>query len=531
MTRAGSRRRLVGLSAGGVLVAVAAIITILIVSSSSATEPPATGAAKIVPADALAYVHVSLDRSRPAVTQGLRLAAGLPNWLAMPDDVVRRLAAMTDVDPDVFLTSARSWIGREAAIALLGGPGSVADTLIVLAVRHPQAAQRFLTQSSPGASGKVRGVSLLSYAGGTYAALLPGYLVLGQRASVIAAIDVASGATPSLAGSPLYQRAAASEPAGRVVDAYAPAGGLTRLLAARTGALSALGTLLDTPGLAALTMSLSPATGGADIQVHSVYTGARGQSRPATFDPTLLSVIPSDVTLLLDGEDLGRLAPRLLAAGAAAGVGGAVAPLLRHLGSALAAEGVNVAGIVSLFHRETAVAVISATSHPALVIVAHTRDAAAARLQLAALEPALEDLFPPATSGPGGAAVFTQHQVAGVNIYQLQLAPGLELDYGVFHQLIVVSTSDSAIAALARGGAPVTANPTYQSVLGSSSGRIGSLVFLDFSQLIRLGVQTGVAHGASFAQLRPDLERIQAIGLRSTGGGNESTSELYLRIP
>lgn len=514
--------------AGAVAALLALIAMIVVVASSGgSSRPPATGAAFVVPDDALAYVHLSLDASRPTVTQAEALSRRLPGFAAARDALYARLGAITGLSASTFVTDARRWIGPEAALALLNTPSNRAGTLIVLAVRNRRAAARFLAQTAA-AAGRSGGIALFGYPGGADAALLPGFLVVGQPASVRAAIGAHTSPATSLARSPLYDRAAAAEPADRVLDAYLPAVGLTRLFSQRAGVLGALGTLLDPPGMAALTISLSPTSDGARAQVNSVF-GA-GRARTPEFSPSLPALIPSGAAVLLDVHGLGAVAPRLLAAGAVAGVGGGVGPLLTRLGAALAAEGVEVGRLVALFDQETAVAVTAVQAHPALLIVARARDPEAARVDLASIEPALASLFPPAANGPGGAPVFTGHQVDGVSVHQLQLAPGLELDYAVFRGLIAVSTGTAAIAELIRRAGSLTNDPSYQAVLGGSPGRVGSLVFLDFSQLIRLGVQTGVAHGASFSLLRPFLERIQAIGLRSTSGRNESTSELYFKI-
>ena len=62
----------------------------------------------------------------------------------------------------------------------------------------------------------------------------------------------------------------------------------------------------------------------------------------STFTPTLQTVLPTGSTLMLDVRDLRRVAPELLKAGALAGIGANVGPLLDRLGAALTAQGVNV---------------------------------------------------------------------------------------------------------------------------------------------------------------------------------------------
>src|SRR5205085_5839464 len=126
-------------------------------------------------------------------------------------------------------------------------------------------------------------------------------------------------------------------------------------------------------------------------------------SRPTLFSPSLGSEIPSRSMLMLDVTGLDKIAPRVLNAGAAGGVAGRIGPLLQRLGTALGASGFNAQDIVSLFHGESVVAITSNGHKPSLVIVARTRDETRTKAALAALEVPLQELFPPASAGPGQA--------------------------------------------------------------------------------------------------------------------------------
>ena len=57
-----------------------------------------------------------------------------------------------------------------------------------------------------------------------------------------------------------------------------------------------------------------------------------------------------------------------------------------------------------------------------------------------------------------------------------------------------------------------------------------SLIYLDLARLLTLGEQTGLASSARFKLLQGDLDKVQAVGLTSTHGPDESTSELTVRI-
>jgi hypothetical protein len=507
--------------------------------------PPATGAAALVPSDALAYIHLSTDPTRPAVKPALRLAGRFPDAPTLIAGLNNRLGEILsppgapvgtfDFDRDV-----RPWLGKEAAFALLNTPSTTAGSLIVLDVRSRPRAQAFLDRSGATPVRVYRGVTELRYRPGTVLAFVGHYLALGQRSSVKSAIDAARGSSRSLQGNPAYQSAASAEPADRVLDAYISAAGLRRVLAPRGGVLRALATLLLKPAVEGTTISLAAARGGARVTVHSALdpTLARLSGPPAPlFTPALTSLLPARSPLVLDVKGLSRSAPTVLAATASAGIAGRIGPLLHRLGTALVSEGVDVHKAVSLFSGETAVAMAppapssnGASRGSALVIVTRTAHQEATRQLLASLQGPLAQLFPPPSTGPGQAAEWSDVQVAGVNVHQLSIAPGLQLDYAVFRGLVVVSTSLRGLGDVARHARSLAHQPAYRAALGAAPDRVTSLLFLDFSQLLSLGEQMGLTRSPRLSALRPDLEKIQATGLASTRGEADTTAELFLQI-
>ena len=341
----------------------------------------------------------------------------------------------------------------------------------MLDVRDQAKAAAFVRAHGAIAAGSYRGTALLAYRTGLQLAFVSHYLVLGQDASVRAAIDVAGGRTSSLAASGVYQRAIAAEPPGRVLDAYASLAGVRRLLAPQGGVVGAIGSLLYQPALQGVALSLTPTAQGARMQIHSALDPSLTRlSPPATsvFTPTLESVMPAGAILVFDVAGLDRVAPSVLNAGAAAGVAGGLGPLLSRLGTALTAEGVNVKQLTSIFHPETAAAIVPHAGRPALVLVARTRNAAQTRTELASAEAPLEQLFTPtSSSGPGKVPVFNDRAVDGITAHQLQLANGFELDYAVFRGLVVISTSLDGVAAIADRSHPLASDPGFRFALGA----------------------------------------------------------------
>ena len=363
------------------------------------------------------------------------------------------------------------------------------------------------------------------------------FLILGQPASVRAAIDAGTRHAPSLAADATYRRASAGEPADRVLDAYASLAGVRRLLADQGGAIGALGSLLSQPALQGVAVAVTPTPQGLVLRVHDALdpTLAHVNSTPAMpFTPTLQAVMPAGSSLMLDVTGLDHVAPRVLDAGASAGVAGGIGPLLSRLGTALKSEGVNVADIVSIFDREAAVAIVPNGSSPTLVIVARTPDQARTQTELAQLEVPLAQLFAPAGKSSQSAPVFNDRTVDGVTAHQLALTTGLQLDYAVFHGLVVIATGLPGIAAVAQGGHTLAADPAFRAVLGARPRRVTSLVYADPGQLLNLGSSTGLTGSTTITAVESELRKIAAIGLVSavTGTSNtDSTTQVTLQVP
>jgi len=532
------RRRRIGLVAAvlAVLVAAAALALAL---SGSGEAPPATGAAVVVPADVLAYVHLSTDASRPAVRRAQALARRFPDYPLAYAAVINRLTAIVGGGSGSadFGAGIRPWLGKEAALALLDTSGASASSVIVLDVRDRARARKFVASAGAVRLTTDDGVGVLRYRSGTELAFVRHYLVVGPDAGVRAAIAAGTGKARSLAEDPSYERASAGEPAGRVLDAYLPAAGMRRLLEPQGGVAGAIGALLDRPTLAGTALSVSATASGADVRVHSALdassrtrAGRFGSGSGASgFTPTLQSFLPAGSTLMLDVDGLDRYAPTLLRAATTAGIAGSVAPLLGRLGSALSSEGVNVHRIESIFGGETAVA-LSPGPSPALLIVARTSNQAATRAELASLEAPLTALFPAPSSGPGQIAGIGDQQVGGVTVHELGLGPGLQLDYAVFDGLAVVSTSVSAIDEVAGRSHSLADEKAYKTALAGRPDKVSSVLFTDFSQLLSLGEQTGMASSTRARGLLEDLAKVRTIGLSSTSGDSDTTMELHLEI-
>jgi hypothetical protein len=514
-------------------VAAALVVVVIIVliagSGGQAASPPATGAASVVPSDALAYLHISTDQSRPSVTSALALAARFPGYRTLRDGLLSRLGATGPGIAVDFARDVRPWLGKEIALAVFDTPTTTAGSLMIVGIGNLRQAKRFVAGLPADGSASYQGTTITGHPRALDTAFVGRYLVIGHSAGIRAAIDVAARRSPSLRGDSNYRRASAGEPVARAVDGYLSAAGVTRLIASRPGVIGALGALLYQPTLQGLAFSLTPASGGVQVREKSVLNPQLTRAAPESFTPSLVAAAPVGAALFLDATGLNRIVPHVLST---IGIGAQIPKLLTKLGVALTAQGVNVQqNIVSLLRRESAVIISTHAGKPVVTVVARTPNPSVTRTVFAELEVPLERLFAPAGSAAGQAPLFNQVTIAGVTAHQIVLVPGLQFDYAVSGHEVLVSTSLDGIAAVLHHASSLVDRPAYRQALGNHPVRVTSLLFLDLNQLLSLGEQTGLISGTRYRALKPDLQRVHAIGMETTSGEAETTAELFLQIP
>ena len=517
--------------AAALALVVLAVFALRACGGDEAGKPPAARAARLVPADVLVYVHLSTDGSRPAVARALALAGRFPSFPRARDAALSRLSrAGTGVS---FDRDVRPWLGDEAALALLNTPGATAGSLIVLDITDRRRAEDFLRRvAGPPRPARYRDTPILDY-GNASAAFVDGDLAIGQVADLRKAIDAAAGRTPSLAKSPVFRRAASDLPAGRVADVYASPDGVTRLLAPQGGALGAAGALISQPGLQGVALALTPEDAGARITVRSALDArvTRQTQRARPFEPKLIGSVPAGAMAYLGLTRLDRAASRLLAAGVAGGgAGRQITQVLQRLRSDLVRRaGVDLRrDVLPLFQGEVALWLAPAIPAPILTLIAATDDEDATREAFARLQQPLARLL----AQPGGQVpTFNEVEVDGAQAFQLRLGPGIEVNYAVFDGRLVISTSLAGVRAVKRRDGSLADDASFRATLGDRPEQVTSLVFLDFSQLLRLGERTGLNDSRSYLAIRRDLEQVEAVGAAASGGDTESTTELFIQIP
>ena len=120
--------------------------------------------------------------------------------------------------------------------------------------------------------------------------------------------------------------------------------------------------------------------------------------------------------------------------------------------------------------------------------------------------------------------------VAGHPARVLKAGP-ITIVYAVIDDRLVISTSTAGIAAVARKGDHLDQQDSFKSVAGDAPGEVSSLLFLDFTELLRAGRADRPGRFARLPSVRDDLQKVRAVGAWSSGSGDESNAEINLSIP
>jgi hypothetical protein len=462
------RRRLVaaGVAVGMVVVLVVAVIAVAGGGDGGSAKPPASAAARLVPADALVYVHLSTDPDRAQTRDATKVAESFPSWRALRDGIVQRLQA-----PGCDVATKALKNADEAALAIFDtGSSAQANSLVLVDTG----------KEHPGAKQQACGSLSSAYVGT--------FLAIGQpeSLSIAAKLQKADG-KGSLAQAAGPKTELAALPEDRVADGWLSADGLRRLLAPQGGLLGAAGVLFDQATLKGAAFGVEAKGDTAKLTVKSRLDPSLKGSAEAgfkPFKPTLASSVPADAMAYLGVSNLAPALQRLLAAA------GSSSKTIEQLARSLDAP------LLKVFPGEAAVVLTEATPAPILTILAHAKDAAGARKALDGLPAAVRKT----------------------------------LSTAIWDGKVAVSTSPKGIAAVKAGGKRLTDTENWRKAVGNHPESLSSLLFLDFTRLLKLGEATGLDESSAYQAARADLREVRAIGARTTGDDSESTAEISLLV-
>lgn len=511
-----ARRRYAAAALAVLLAAVLVFAVVRALGGAGGDAKIAGDAARLVPPDAFVYVHLSTDSDRDGTQRALELVRRFDAWPRLRDGILRRLSVRgeaRDIEP---------WLGDEVALALTSGTGETAGSLILLDVDDRVKAQAFVDRAgaNTGPASEHRGVRIQRY-GSVVAAFVGDTLALGQPETVRAAIDLDKDRRPSLATAPQYRQALDGLPEDRVADAYATADGLRRLLIPAGGVLGTAGVLLDRPGLQATAVALREGEPGARLQVHSLASPPANSQAFRPFTPELPGEVPKSALGYVGVKGIDRAGGRLFQAAGTTALAGLATAARQALGGAQAAQAQRE--LLATLRNEAAVVVLPGIPAPTVGLIARAADEAATRA-------ALQRLARVAPRALRGAKVGTQ-TIAGERATVLRTGSGLRLVAAVFDGKLVVGTGPEAIARAKDPDGGLAGTDAFGEVVGGLGSDVSSVVFLDFSQLLKLGEQTGLNDSRAYLAVKSDLNRVRAVGARSSGREGDTTAEILLSIP
>jgi len=482
---------------------------------------PEDHAAELVPADALAYVHVDLDPDSDQMELAGDVADATP---VLSEQLVSRalalLPGLADT-PAQFDSEVRPWFGDELAVAILGGPRGP-ERVVLIEASDSEGASRF-------AAGVGRGVASEE---------VGGFLVLGSGDGIRAVTGAANGG-----GEPLSADATATEardrlPAERFAEAWISPEGAQQLVAASRGQLATLTPLISPGATEGVAASLGFDEDGYAVAIRSTLNAERASATPGffaafpSFEPQLAERLPADTLGYLGFDDPGRTIRALLtqASAQAPGIAGGFEALVRRLRKE---GGVDVEGdLLDALDGEAALSILPRAQEqeqlglPFVELVADDVDDEAARRALAALQAPLAA----AASRDVQAPVFEQQDVEGVEAHSLQLSPTIDLTYAVFDGVAAIATDPQGIADLASDNGGLDEADRFDAATDELPDDISLLAYLDLHDLVAIGERMGLAEDPLYATFAGDFRSLEALGLAVTSSEDELSTDVRLQV-
>jgi Protein of unknown function (DUF3352) len=508
--------------------------------------PATDDAVKLVPGDALVYVHADLDRSTSQYQLASSLAARIPTLSAQIISPFAATIPGTGGMPG-FVSDVRPWLGDEAALALLPARGPP-QQIELLAVGDDRGAGRYRRRLEGRAprTRPYRGIDIELGRGGVASAIVNGFLVVGTRAGVRQVIDAgtgAKGATP-LASAPAASRVRDELPANRVADAYLSPAGVAAVAGRATGILSSLAPFVAPGATKGTAAALVANADTIDLEIRSVLDPQRVRSRPgffaafAPFEEKLASRLPAATLAYVGFGEPGRVLTALLSQ-AGTEEPGLARSLTRVLRKARRAAHVRVRrDALPALGDEAALALEPAprrSGRPArrTPYVLYAGDGVNARRARTALARLQRPLLRSVGSGRGGGhrPGIAAGNVAGTTTESLRISPALDLTYAVADGLLIAATKPAGVAAMLRpSGETLGATDTFGQATSGLGGNRSLLAYLNLRGLVAVGEQAGLSANPGYRALAPEVHRLEALGVSVASAPDDLETSVRLLV-
>jgi len=478
--------------------------------------------ADYVPRDALLYLSLGGGGSDEQAERASALVRDVPGLARLRTALLQRVTAPAgdfDWDRDI-----RPWLGREAAVAVVGPEADSASSLLVLSVEEESGARDFASRVAGTSTGvEYRGTRVLG-TGSVATALQEGHVLVGTETAVRASLDAHAGGAPALGSEKEFGELRAGLPEQRVADGYASAAGVQALFAGPAAVLRGL------PGattLGAGAFAVSVEQGRVRLSLRFRAGGGGCAARRGAVPPDA-SGVAADV-LAYVGIRGGDCLLRSLIAQPTSGVGSA----LRRLAAAARGSDPPVdlqRELLPLLNGQAAITLDSnGTGGPVLALAAGDVDEARALDVLGRLQPALGMLAQAETVGQ--APTFqTRELPTGITALSADLAPNLELSYAARNGRLILATAPTGVVAAA-GGRGLEQSEDFKLLLGDRPSRPSDVIFTDLDGLLTLADQIGLREEPGYLAVRDDLAKFGAAGAVISREGNQTTAEILLKTP
>ncbi|MGI9021499.1 MAG: DUF3352 domain-containing protein [Solirubrobacterales bacterium] len=520
----------------------------------------------LVPADALGYVHLTLDPESSQyqeATQALDVVPQLTRQL-----VGRVLAQIPGPggEPADFARDIAPWLGGQAGVAIVPLGGG-AEQVQLLEEGDPEGAGQFAESLAAGAAqtADYRGIDVSTDSRGLATASVEGYRVIGTEEGVSRVIDVATGAedSRSLAEEQVAGDLRDALPPTRFAEAYVSRDGIEALIEAQSSPLSFLEPFVDAAASEAAAASVGADDGSLELAIRSALDPERARSNPGffaafpAFDPTIPERLAKNTLGYVGIAEPGTTVAELLAQATAEAPALAegfteAAERLRDLGDveiedellpslggeaafalkpgdedrpAPEPEEATTAPVPEGLPQGPAPAADEAPV-PVLQFLAEGVDADRAKRTLAQLQGPIAEALDPGTSLQ--APVFGREELEGVDVQILRISPTVNLSYAIAGEDLAIATQPEGVEAVIRGEGGLDANDGFSAVTEGLADDPSLIVFLDLAGLIDLAEREGLAEDPAYALFAPEARRLRAAGL--TVAAEPASIDTDLRI-
>jgi hypothetical protein len=511
---------------------------------------PDDDARSLVPADALAYAHLTLDPETRQFEDARETLGALPQ---ITRQVVGGLLAQVPGpggDAADFERDIAPWLGGQAAVAIVPG-GGAAEQVQLLEEGNPDGAARFAEALAAGKpeTQDYRGAEVTVDSRGLATASVGGFLAIGTEQGVRRVIDVD---TEGEDARPLSEDPVASElldelPAERFVDAYVSPDGIDSLIADESSPLATLEPFVDAAASEGAAAALGASEGGLELAVRSSLDPQSAGADPGffaafpPFEPKLPELLSAGSLAYVGIGDPGTTVNELLAQATAEApalaqgltevaerlrelgdvkveeellpaLGGEAAFALQPGGDGSGAQGGDREGEPpppELEGLEDGAPVLEETAVPVLQFVANGVDAERARKTLAQLHGPIAEALDPELQAP----VFDSRTYEGIDLEVLRVTPTVNLTYAVAGESLAVATQPSGVEQVIDGGGGLDEAERFADATDDFPGELSMLAYLNLSGLVELGEREGLAEDPVYALFAPEIRRLEAAGV------------------